>query len=328
MASLSSLLGRPSWPIIFALSIPALLLSRRLLRGASRPQKIPKNEERVLILGASSGIGRAVALEYAARGARICVVGRREGELKKVEEECTVLASGDKSRVLSIAADIANAEDMVRVRTLLENKWEGLDTLILSAGVSSLRPLLEIAGLERHGQAFIPEQATHAGIQHTVDVANKALEINVIGPIVTAVTFIPLLQSRSASPAVLLVSSLAAVVPAPTRTLYNATKAASLILYQALAIEHPTVAFSNIIPGTVEGNFRASAVDGGSVRELDPNKHGLKIPAVAKRCVQMVDAGEKNVFMPVAFGRVAHFFYWLMPTAVEQRAAKKYNFTA
>ncbi|EMD34162.1 hypothetical protein CERSUDRAFT_117654 [Gelatoporia subvermispora B] len=327
MASLSSLLGRPSWPVILALSVPAFFLSQRLLQRSNRVQKIPRTQERVLVLGASSGIGRVIALEYAARGAKVCIVGRRKQELDKVKDECDTLVSRDKSHVLCIAADITNVEDMVRVRSALESEWQGLDTLILSAGVSSLRPLLEIAGLERQGQSFTPAQATAEGIQHTVDVANRALNINVVGPLITAVALIPLLQSSSAAPAVLLVSSLAAVVPAPTRTLYNATKAASLILYQALAIEHPTIAFSNIIPSTVEGNFRASAVDGGTVRELDPNKHGLKIPAVAKRCVQMVDAGEKNVFMPAAFGRVAHFFYWLMPRVVERSAARKYNFT-
>jgi len=327
MAGLSSILGRQPWPVILALSIPVFLFSRRLLRGPGRTQKIPRDQERVLVLGASSGIGRAIALEYAARGARVCVVGRREQELKKVQDECSLLQSGDKSRIFSVAADIVNVEDMVRVRTALENEWQGLDTLILSAGVSALRPLLEVAGLERQGPAFTPPQATAEGIQRTVDVANKALNVNVIGPLVTAVTFIPLLQSSSVSPSILLVSSLAAVIPAPTRTLYNTTKAASLILYQALAIEHRTIAFSNMIPSTVEGNFRSSAVDGGAVRELDPNRHGLKIPAVAKRCVQMVDTGEKNVFMP-AFSRISHLLYWLAPTFVEKWAAKKYNFVA
>ncbi len=48
----------------------------------------------------------------------------------------------------------------------------------------------------------------------------------------------------SASPSILLVSSLAALVPAPTRGLYAATKASSLLLYQALSIEHPRIAFT------------------------------------------------------------------------------------
>ena len=40
------------------------------------------------------------------------------------------------------------------------------------------------------------------------------------------------------------------------------------MLFRALAIEHPKISFSYICPGTIEGNFRASAVDGGDVREV------------------------------------------------------------
>ena len=79
------------------------------------------------------------------------------------------------------------------------------------------------------------------------------------------------------------------MAPAPTRTLYAATKAASLLLYQALSIEHSKIAFTYILPSTVEGDFRAGAVDGGEVREEDPSKHGLKREAVAKRWTPLLD---------------------------------------
>ena len=170
---------------------------------------------------------------------------------------------------------------------------------------------------------------------------------NFIGPLVSAVTFvstpptpsqildlirrlfgqIPLLAATSRAPAVCQISSLAALCPAPTRSLYAATKGSSLLLYQALAIEHPSIAFTNVIPSTVEGDFRASAVDGGAVREADPNKHGLKRVDVARRTVAGVDDGAKNVFIPHAMVRFAHFAYWLIPGFIEKKAAEKYNFT-
>ncbi len=82
-----------------------------------------------------------------------------------------------------------------------------------------------------------------------------------------------------------------------------------------------------MIPSTVEGDFRASAVDGGEVREANPNKHGLKREVVAKRCVKAVDSGEKVIMMPLLFSRGAHFSYWMFPSLIEKLAAKKYNFT-
>ena len=136
---------------------------------------------------------------------------------------------------------------------------------------------------------------------------------------------IPLMRSTSASPSVLLVSSLASVIPAPTRAIYGSTKAASFNLYQALSIEHPSVDFSYVLPSTVEGNFRASAVDGGPVREEDPTRAGLKRDDVAERCVRAIDGREKIVFIP-AFYKFAQLLSWIWPSYVERKAARKYNF--
>lgn len=115
------------------------------------------------------------------------------------------------------------------------------------------------------------------------------------------------------------------MIPAPTRALYSASKGASLLLYQSLAIEHPEVAFSFILPGTIEGDFRKSAVDGGATREADPNKHGIKREDVARRCIKAVDKGERTIFMAFIY-KIGHILYWDWPSFVENQARKKYNY--
>ncbi|KAI9000519.1 NAD-P-binding protein [Trametes punicea] len=323
----------------FIISVAVIILCHKLLRRPRQQRRsriLPQTSERVLILGASSGIGRAIAHEYAARGSRVCIVGRREQQLAKVAEECANLsphqAAGDPSErssaVLHVKADFSNVEDMVALQDKLEKEWGGLDTLIVSAGVSALRPLLEVAGIERRDGVFHPSHASVEGVSHAVSVATAAMQANYIGPLVCAITFIPVLSSTSPSPSVLLISSLAAVIPAPTRSLYASSKSASLLLYQSLAIEHPNIAFSYVLPSTVQGDFRASAVDGGFVREAEPNKQGLKVETVAKRCLEAIDRRERAVFTTAAEGRIGHFMYWLFPTVVERVAAKKYNYTA
>ncbi|KAI0067552.1 NAD(P)-binding protein [Artomyces pyxidatus] len=314
--------------IALGLTLPAWFAYTRLSAKPRRANHVLLAQERVLILGASSGIGRAIAHKYAARGARVCILGRRREQLETVLQECEDLIAQsphvtEGGRTLSIVADCTSPEDMVRLRMTLEQKWKGLDTLIVSAGVSALRPLLEIAGVQ---QACNTGQTTLEGAQRTVDVALAAVQGNYIAPLLSAVTLIPFMRDHSASPSILLISSLAAAIPAPTRTLYASTKAASLVLFQALSIEHPEIAFSYILPSTVQGDFRASAVDGGPVREANPNAHGLKTEAVAARCVQAVDAGEKVVFFP-AYYRWGQILYWFLPAFVERKAIKKYQFT-
>ncbi|KAG6824186.1 hypothetical protein H0H92_007744 [Tricholoma furcatifolium] len=316
---------------ILALAPIILTLRRLYLRSlARRTLKVLKSEERVLVLGASSGIGQCIARQYAQRGARVCVVGRREDKVKAVAEECKAASTSDSptTRVLGIAADFADVGDMVRLRERLKKEWQGVDTIIVAAGVSALQPLMAVAGVEADagGASFTPSQASEESLQRAVDISGAAARGNYTGPLVTAITFIPLLVSSSSAPSILLVSSLASVIPAPTRTLYASTKAASLVLYQALSIEHPSIAFTCVLPSTVEGDFRASAVDAGPVREKDPNKHGLKREDVARRCIEAVDAGERTVFMPTTM-RVGHLLYWLWPAFVEWRARIKYNFT-
>ena len=124
---------------------------------------------------------------------------------------------------------------------------------------------------------------------------------------------------------------MAALIPAPTRSLYAATKSASLLLYQALSIEHPSINFTFFLPGTIEGDFRASAVDnppGASdptIHEADPSKHGLQREFVADRCIRAIDRGERTVMIPLYY-RVGHLIYWVWPAVTEWRARKKYSF--
>jgi hypothetical protein len=72
-----------------ALVIPIPILVAFFKWSRPRQQAIPPYRERVLILGASSGVGKEIALKYAGRGCRyIALVGRREQELNEVAKEC------------------------------------------------------------------------------------------------------------------------------------------------------------------------------------------------------------------------------------------------
>jgi NAD(P)-dependent dehydrogenase (short-subunit alcohol dehydrogenase family) len=77
----------------------------------------------VLVLGATSGIGRSLARQYAERGARVCVVGRRERLVREVEAECRdarLFVGDEEDGVLAVQADFTSAEDMINVRNILQ----------------------------------------------------------------------------------------------------------------------------------------------------------------------------------------------------------------
>ncbi|KAJ7152854.1 hypothetical protein C8R46DRAFT_477606 [Mycena filopes] len=322
--------------------VPLLFVLHRRFNRPARSSKLPRRTERVLIIGASSGIGRTLAHQYAKLGVRgLCVVGRRADNITEVVLECDVEThksndgKGLPTEIIGIAGDFAEPADMVEVRRRVEAAWGGLDTIIVAAGVSGLRPLMEVAGAAHSRPANIEKDA----IQHVVNIAGVATRGNYVGPLVTALTFIPLLQNTSPHPALLLLNSLAAAIPAPTRSLYASTKAASRLLYHAIAIEHPKIAVTVVMPSTVEGDFRRGAVDaepfgqdassssGVRVREADPNTHGMKREFVAERCVRAIERGEKHVFMPWTM-YIGHLLYWVWPAFVEARASVKYNYRA
>lgn len=320
----------PPWasfnPASVAWATPTLLIPAATLYFAWRyvspisPERqkcIRPIDERVVIIGASSGLGRVVAKRYAARGANICIVARRAEQLSELAKEC-----GEKC--FWVAADFSDAGDMVRVRGELLTKWGGLDTLYVCAGVSAVQPVMSLAGV-KPGET---DDADEAGIRHATDITARATQGNVYGPLVAALTFIPMLLRTSVSPSILLISSVAAVIPAPTRALYGATKASSLLLFQSLAIEHPKIAFTFVLPATIQGNFRASAVDADeTTREAGPNQRGLQLDYVADRCVGAVDQQVRgSVVIPKFPYAIAHHLYYIWPSLIEKQARKKYNF--
>ena len=125
--------------------IPAVLVIYKKFAKKNKSRRrhglISPTEERVLILGASSGIGRVLALKYTKRGAKVCVVARRSAELELVRSECEAAAVAARSQdpddaVFSVLADFADAEALIRVRNKIE---ESEFTVVASPGTSSPR---------------------------------------------------------------------------------------------------------------------------------------------------------------------------------------------
>jgi NAD(P)-dependent dehydrogenase (short-subunit alcohol dehydrogenase family) len=92
----------------------------------------------VMITGASKGLGRALTLAFAKRGARLAICARGEELLRKVELEARDLGA----EVVAIDADVSNAKDVDRFVSIVEEAFGQVDVLINNASIFGPGPTL------------------------------------------------------------------------------------------------------------------------------------------------------------------------------------------
>jgi uncharacterized protein len=241
---------------------------------------------RVLITGASGGLGGAIARALQARGARLLVSARREDALRELAREL-----GGEAEV--IGADLASAGDV----DLLAERAAGVDVLVASAGLPASGRL----------ETF------------TTDEIDRALAVNLRAPIQLARALVPAMVERG-SGHVVLVSSLAGKVATPGIPIYAATKFGlrgfALGLRQDL---HATgVGVSAVFPGFVSG--------GGMFPETEarlPRGMGTSTPQqVARAVVRGIerDRAEVDVSPPtLRAGALASALSPTLSAAVQRR---------
>jgi len=192
--------------------------------------------QRLLVVGASSGIGRSLAALAAKAGARVVATARRADRLDALCAEAggqLIAHEGDARRDADCAAMVGRAV----------SEFGGLDALIYAAGVSSLSPLLET-----DGEAW-----------------RSILGTNVIGPALTCQAALPhLLESNGRA---VFLSSVSAADPRPMIVPYGASKAALDALIQGWRNEHPDIAFIRIGVGPTSTEF-GSGWDRSNIAKL------------------------------------------------------------
>ncbi len=116
---------------------PQVLVNRPLIKP------IELGGKRILLTGASSGIGEAAAEQFARAGATVVVVARRQDLLDALAERIT----GAGGEALSIPCDVSDMDAVDALVADVEKRLGGIDILINNAGRSIRRPLAE--SLER-----------------------------------------------------------------------------------------------------------------------------------------------------------------------------------
>jgi NADP-dependent 3-hydroxy acid dehydrogenase YdfG len=183
---------------------------------------------RVLVVGASSGLGRAIGLDAAAAGARVAFAARRLDRLEAAAQQ----AGGG---AIAVACDVRDAEACRRVVAHCVDAFGGLDALVYATGLSPLAMLDEASAEEWR----------------------EVLDANVVGASLITAAALGALR-RSAGRAVY-ISSYAVRQSLPGLALYRVSKVALDAAIECWRMEHPDVDFTRVVVGNTSGtDFAAS----------------------------------------------------------------------
>jgi NAD(P)-dependent dehydrogenase (short-subunit alcohol dehydrogenase family) len=221
---------------------------------------------RILVLGASSGIGRAIGLAASAAGARVVFSARRLRELEAA-------AAAAPSEAHAIACDVAQAADCARTVEASVAVLGGLDALVYATGMSPLA-MLEEAGAEEW---------------------RRVLEVNVTGASLVTAAALPRL--RESGGRALYISSYSVRQPLPGLGLYRVSKVALDGLIECWRMEHPDVEFTRVVVGNTSDTGFADGWDPERLqrtlrvwveRNLFPAATMMPLPVLADSVVRIL----------------------------------------
>lgn len=189
----------------------------------------------VLITGASSGIGRGVALELARRGARVGLVARRAEMLAEIVREIEAAnrrGHGDGGiRALALTGDVEDPDSIRFATEQIQKQFGSVDVLIANAGIATSTDAAELKAAE----------------------VAQVINVNVIGASNSVAAVLPQMIERGQGHLVV-ISSLAAYRGLPKSAAYCASKAAVSAFFESLRLdlEPKGIAVTIIHPGFIK----------------------------------------------------------------------------
>jgi NAD(P)-dependent dehydrogenase (short-subunit alcohol dehydrogenase family) len=176
---------------------------------------------RLLVVGASSGVGRAVGTLAGRAGARVAFAARRKQRLAE--------AAAATPGAIAVACDVRSDAECAGAVAEAVGAFGGLDALVYAAGMSPLA-LLEAATQEEW---------------------RSVLDTNLIGAALVTAAALPAL--RASGGRAVYVSSYAVRQPLPGLGLYRVSKVALDALIEAWRMEQPEVEFTRVVLGNTDG---------------------------------------------------------------------------
>ncbi|GAA4461750.1 SDR family oxidoreductase [Nemorincola caseinilytica] len=254
------------------------------------------NNKIVIITGASSGIGKALAEAALAGGAKVAVCARNSAKLREM------LPASDS--LLCFQADVSREADCTAFITAVTEKWGGADVLINNAGIS-MRALFDEAD---------------------PSVIRELMDVNFWGTVYCTKAALPhIMRSKGV---VVGVSSIAGYRGLPARTGYSASKFAMQGFLEALRTEllHTGTHIMWVSPGFTASNIRnvARTADGSAQAEtpLDEKKL-MSAEECARIILDAIEKRKRSVIM-TSQGKLTVWLNKLLPSLADKLVYKHF----
>jgi len=223
----------------------------------------------ILITGASSGIGAALARHLAAAGDTVGLVARREDRLAGVLADCTPHAPDSAMWV----ADVGEADAAERVVAAAWAQWGGIDVLVNNAAIPGVRPVTRVTAAE----------------------VERVMDVNFHAPVRFALAALPRMLERG-SGTIMNVSSLGGRLGIPRESAYCASKFALCGWTEAVALDlwNSPIRVKLVIPGAVDTEIWDKPDEEGAAYD------GPKVPAedVAAEMAAALDDDGVEYYIP------------------------------
>lgn len=223
----------------------------------------------VAITGASSGIGKAVGLHLAGKGAKVVLAARGEDKLRELAHR--IAAAGGEAIPLSV--DVSRRDDLVRLVDVAREQFGRLDVLISSAGVMPIGPLDDLA----------------------VEDWEQMVDVNFKGVLYGIAAALPVFRAQDSGHFVNIAST-AARKTTPNQAVYSATKAAVLALSDGLRQELAgKLRVTVISPGFTDTNFVSHVRDEALQTQMKEaaSKFAMDPLAVAKAIAYAIEQSDQ-----------------------------------
>lgn len=262
---------------------------------ASRIGKLTSfRDRRVLITGASSGIGRALARALADQGARIALIARREHELEALAEE--IRSRGGEASFA--VADLAERSEAERACNELLKAFGGIDILVNNAGYGHHRRFLD----------------------WDVDDMERMMRVNYLGSLYVTKALVPQMVERGEGWLVFIASVAGKIAP-PDESAYAASKFAMVGLAESISLEleEHGIHTLTVCPGAIRTPF----FDAEALERMPPvaKKSMVSVDSLIEKIVRAMQRGDHELTHP-AFIRAGYVVRDLAPAFMRRQVRR------